>query len=358
MSGMPFKRESLTVLLDRTYDNYRSLFRPVDKTPRNNLLRVFAAVDAGMYHQLLGDLDFLAEQLFPDTASGDYLRQHWSDRVPPLNPTPAVGLIRISGVSNAAVPAGLVYASAAGQHYYTSASARIGEDGTVSVYVKSEEAGAGSNLTEGSILSLISSIPPGMESEAVVLDGGIAGGSDGETDESYLTRVQQTLRNNTRYGKPGDFADWAVDASPEVVKAWEFKNFGVFGALLIQVVGGNQIDGISPVGNPQLVADYISTVAPPVLFTVRTPILVPLDPVLSLPQDDTVQNRELAVDSIKLYLESTAKPGKMYTSGMLRDAFVDGVNIVSGSVKLNGDPNGIITTTILELPVLGTPSWE
>ncbi|MDR2663014.1 MAG: baseplate J/gp47 family protein [Treponema sp.] len=354
---MPFSRESLPVLLDRTYANYRSLFKPVDRTPRHNLLRVFASVDAGMYHQLLGDLDFLAEQLFPDTARSDYLRLHWSDRVPPLNPTQAAGLITIPGAANTAVPAGLVYDSSSGRQYYTEQPARIGADGAASVYVKAEEAGSASNLPPGSVLFLVSTIPPGIDSTASVPDG-IAGGADGETDEAYLTRVMQTLRNNTRYGKPGDFADWAVDASPEVSKAWEFKNFGVFGALLLQVVGGSHLDGIVPVGNTRLVADYISTVAPPVLFTIRTPEPVPLNPVLSLPENDTVKNRELAVDRLKVYLQATSKPGKMYTSGMLRDAFVDGVNIISGGVKLNGDANGMITTTILELPVLGTLSWE
>jgi hypothetical protein len=58
---MSFKRDSPAVLPDRVYANYIGLFRPPDKTPRQNLLKVFASVDAGMYHRLLGDLDFLAK---------------------------------------------------------------------------------------------------------------------------------------------------------------------------------------------------------------------------------------------------------------------------------------------------------
>ena len=94
---MPFSRDPLAVLLDRAYNNYMSLFKPLDKTPRYNLLRVFASSDAGMYHQLSGDLGFLADQLFPDTATGEYLRLHWSDRVPPLYAISAVGSIHIPG---------------------------------------------------------------------------------------------------------------------------------------------------------------------------------------------------------------------------------------------------------------------
>jgi hypothetical protein len=356
---MPFGRESLAVLLDRAYHNYLSLFKPLDKTPRYNLLRVFASADAGMYHQLLGDLGFLADQLFPDTATGEYLRLHWSDRVPPLYAIAAVGTIQIPGVPNAAVPAGLVYASAAGRRYYTEAAYRIGEDGTAVVTVKAEASGADTNLAPGEALSLVSSIPPGIDSTALVAGDGIIGGADGESDEAYLVRVLQALRNATRYGKPGDFADWALDASPEVSKAWEFKNFGVFGALLIQVVGGSQTDGVTQVGSLALVTEYISTVAPPVLFTVRTPALIPLNPVIALlPAEDTVPNRDLAVSRLTAYLEATAAPGIRYTAGILREAIIDGVVISGAAVKLNGSATGDVETTVLQLPVLGEVSWE
>jgi uncharacterized phage protein gp47/JayE len=241
---MPFNREPLAVLLDRAYNNYMSLFKPLDKTPRYNLLRVFAAADAGMYHQLLGDLGFLADQIFPDTATGEYLRLHWSDRVPPLYAVAAAGTVQISGVPNAAVPAGLVYTSASGQRYFTESSYRIGSDGTVTARVKAEASGAGTNLGPGEELSLVSSIPPGIDSKAETVENGISGGADGETDEAYLVRVLQALRNAVRYGKPGDFADWAVDASPEVSKAWEFKNFGVFGALLNRLSAGTSWTGL------------------------------------------------------------------------------------------------------------------
>lgn len=351
---MPFGRESLAVLLDRAYNNYMSLFKPLDKTPRYNLLRVFASSDAGMYHQLLGDLGFLADQIFPDTAAGEYLRLHWSDRVPPLYAVAAAGTIQIPGVPNAAVPAGLVYASPSGRRYYTESACWVGAEGTASAAVKAE-----ANLPPGVELSLVSSIPPEIDSTALVGSDGITGGADAESDEAYLVRVLQNLRNARRYGKPGDFADWAVDSSPEVSKAWEFKNFGVFGALLIQVIGGNQIDGVSPVGGLALVRDYISTAAPPVLFTVRTPELVPLNPAVALlPAEDTLANREIVSGRLKTYLEAAAAPGVRYTAGALREAAIDGVTISGGSVKLSGSTTGEVQSTILQLPVLGDITWQ
>ena len=356
---MPFNRDTLPVILDRVYNNYMSLLKPLDKTPRYNLLKVLSSVDAGIYHQLLGDLDFLSLQIFPDTAIGEYLRLHWSDRVPPLHAIAAIGRIEISGVSNAAVPAGLVYSSSSGKRYFTENSYRIGEDGKVIVLVKAEESGTDSNLPEGQSLNMVSSIPPGIDSEAVTASGGIIGGADGERDEEYLARVLVSIRNKTRYGKPGDFAAWANDSSPEVTKAWEFKNFSILGALLIQCIGGNQFDGIIQVGNLAVVTDYISSVAPPVIFTVRTPDLIPINPTIALlPTEDTLSNRGIVENRLKTYLQATAAPGINYTAGILREAIIDGVTISTATVKISGSTTGIIATTILQYPIAGTITWE
>ena len=55
---MGLTRESLPVLLDRMYAAYMSRFKPLDQTARYNLIKVLSEVQAGMYHQLLGDLSF------------------------------------------------------------------------------------------------------------------------------------------------------------------------------------------------------------------------------------------------------------------------------------------------------------
>ena len=88
---MALHRDSLATLLDRAYNNYMSRLQPMERTPRYNLIKVLASIHAGAQHQQLGDLWFLCDQLFPDTATGEFLRGHWSDRVPALYASAAVG---------------------------------------------------------------------------------------------------------------------------------------------------------------------------------------------------------------------------------------------------------------------------
>ena len=353
---MALVRESLAVLLDRIYAAYMSRFKPLDQTARHNLIRVLAEVQAGMYHQLLGDLSFLADQLFPDTATGDYLRMHWSDRVPPLYAVSAIGQAEVKGVAGTAVPSGLVYTSASGKRYFTDKATKIDGTGKAEIWLQAEEAGAASNLSSGQKLKLSSAIPTGLSSEAITFGSGIVGGVDEETDEEYLSRVLLTLRNTTRYGKIGDFAAWAVDSSADVSKAFEFKNFSTMGALLIQVISGSHIDdSIHQVGNLSVVTSYIDSVAPPVLYTVRTPTLRPINMTITLlAAENSSENQGTVESRIKTYLNASARPGVRYTEGSFRDAIVDGIKISWAKVALTNGSHGEFTTTILEYPIRGT----
>jgi uncharacterized phage protein gp47/JayE len=354
-----FKRNSLAALLDRVYANYTGLFRPLDKTPRQNLLKVFASVDAGIYHQLLGDLDFLSKQIFPDTAEGKYLREHWSSRTTPLYAITASGEAVMTGTADRPVPSGVVFEAASKERYYLENASRLDGCGAALVTVKAENPGQQANLAAGEKLSVISALPAGVDSQAVVSGGGIIGGADAESDEEYLARVLAALRNPSRYGKTGDFALWARDASAEVSAAWEFKNFGVFGAVLVQVIKGNQMDGVQQVDNLAEVRNYISAAAPPVLFELRTPAIMPVNPSVSLPpHEDSQQNRELAETRIKTWMQLAARPGAQITAGALRMAVIDGVTITDATVRLGGSTVGIFATTILEYPYAGEITWE
>jgi uncharacterized phage protein gp47/JayE len=355
---MAFNRDSLHVLKEKNYAHYLSLFKPMDRVPRHSLVSVMANVDAGLAHLLQGDLVFLSKQLFPDTAEGEYLRAHWSYLVPPLYAIAAIGKVEVGGMAGKPIPAGVVFKSPAGQRYFSEKAYKIPDGGNALVDVRAEKAGLESNLAAGSPLAIVSAIPSGINSDAVVCETGILGGVDAESDEEYLARVLAALRNPVRYGKKDDYAAWAIDSSPEVSSAWEYKNFGVFGALLIQVINGNQQSGVHQVANLAAVRDYINSVAPPVVFDVRTPFIVPINPTIILPpQEDTLENRDLAETRLKAYLQHTARPGIALAAGALRLAIIDGVKISGSTVKLKGDTAGIIQTTILEYPVLGEIAW-
>jgi uncharacterized phage protein gp47/JayE len=158
------------------------------------LLKVFSSVDAGIYHELSGDLDFLARQLFSDTADGAYLREHSSGWTPPLCAAPASGDVLLSGQPDKSVPAGVVFKSAAGKTYYTEVACKLDGDGAAAARVKSQNLGLTANLAVGEELNIISAIPTGINSKAVAAAGDITGGAHAESDEEYLARATRLYR--------------------------------------------------------------------------------------------------------------------------------------------------------------------
>ena len=212
-----------------------------------------------------------------------------------------------------------------------------------------------SNLEADAELTVASALSAGLDSTVKVSSDGIAGGVNGETDEEYLTRVMTALRNTTRYGKTGDFAAWAMDSTSEVTKAFEIPSFDIFGSLLIQVIHGKQIDGVEQVHNIQAVQSYIEQYSPKIIFTVRTPELVPISPAIHLSEgEDTVSNRNLVLQRLKVYLNAKAEPGCTITQATLQTVITDGVTISKAELTL---PGGEVKATVLQYPVLGDVTW-
>lgn len=349
---MPFERDSLETIRNRIQQSYRSHLSPLTPLPRYNLMQILAAVDAGIYHQLQGDIFFLSRQIFANTAEGEYLRAHFTSQVTPLLATPARGRVLITGTAETAIPSGLAFRSDSGQGYFNTESAKLGVDGSVSVDVQAVDQGVVGNLEADTRLKITSTLPVGIDATVTVTADGIGGGIDAETDAEYRYRVLEHLKNPIRNGKRGDYAILAVDSSPQVTRAWEFPNFGVFGAVLIQVIGGNTVDGITRVVDLESVKEYLERLIPLSIFTIQTPELIDINPGISI-TPNTTENQDTMKSRIRKYLDAYARPGATITAAALRNAIVDGFAIIEAEVTIDGSTAGERSSTILQYPVLG-----
>lgn len=346
--------QSVEEIKNKIYNQFYSRLKPLENTPKNDLIKVISEVESGIYHSLLGDIDFLKKQIFPDTAEKDYLRAHWSDRVPPLYPATASGTIEIKGTAGVSIPSGSIWKSAQGKTYFTTASSIIGADGTVEAEVQAENMGVDSNLSSGSKLTLSSNLIAYVESEATVKKD-IAGGTDGESDENYLVRVMNYYTASAN-GHKGDFVSWALESSSEVTKAWEFKNFNRFGALIITVLGGNNQSGFVKVSNTARVQEYIEKLAPPVIFTVMAAEIIKINFTVDLlDNEDTLANRNRIKDAFVSYFNEYAKPDLSLTSQMFRDLVVDAQTLTDATVSIEGGDKYI---TQIQFPVMGDITWR
>ena len=345
--------QTLNNLKNKIYNQFYSKLNPLENTPKYDLVKVISDVEAGIYYSLQGDIEFLKKQIFPDTAEKDYLRAHWSDIVTPLYAETASGTIIIKGVAGVSIPSGCIFSSTQGKTYATHKSYVVGSDGTVEVEVQAENMGSDSNLSSGSKLNLSSNLIANIESEATVSKA-IAGGTDGESDEQYLVRVLNYYKN-VENGKKGDFVSWALASSSEVAKAWEFKNYNRFGALLITVVGGNATSGFLEVSNINSIQNYIEKLAPPIIFTVKSAEIIKINvSVKLLEADDTISNRNKIKETFASYLEEYGQPDMNIKGQTFRDLIVDATTMSDATVSVDGGDKYI---TQLQFPVLGDITW-
>lgn len=346
--------ESLEQLKAKILNQYYSELNPLENTPKYNLVKVIANVEAGIQYSLLGDIEFLKKQIFPDTAEKDFLRAHWADRVPPLYAEVASGSILVKGIAGVSIPSGSIFRSEQGNNYFITNTYIITENGSVEIEVQAENAGTKYNLKSESKLKLASNLIANVESEAVV-QRDIAGGTDGETDEAYLIRVLNYIKGKNNGGN-GDFADEALNSSSEVSKAFEFKNFNVFGALLVVVIGGNADTGFIKVSNIDKVQKHIEQKYPYTIFTVKTPEIITINITIELKkEEDTVGIREMLSFTIKEYFNKRVKPDMEIKASLIKNLIVDDINITEANVVIDG---GDRYCNQLEYAVLGTITWN
>ncbi len=345
-----FKTPSLEELQQQHWDDLKSRLNPLERTQNYDILKVNSRVNAGMFHLLHENLRFLADQLFPDTAGGDYLDAHWAWRTQiRKNGTHAIGSLRLTGRPGLFIPQGTSWGQ--GEKVYLSETGvALDDQGAGTVQVRALEAGTAGNLPEGQTLRL-SLMQAGLDDEAI--SQGIEGGSDRESDNDFRMRMIDSLRSGFRYGKAGDWAAWALDSCAEVLKAWEFPLSDVDGTLLIQVLGKDN----APIANLQKVQDYIKSQAPPALWTVESPRDKVFNITLNMlnPSEGNAENRRTVEAALRAWLESQGRPGMALPSGLISAvASAASPAITYVGAALPDD----LCFTIRDFPVLGEVRWD
>ena len=114
---MPFDRPGLAVLDERLAADIESRLPGTDPKLRRSLLGLLARAVAGAHHELYGYLDWIARQVFPDTADAAEL-DRWS---------------RIWGVRRLAAThaAGTVWRAESGAEYETASGVTIADGGAL-----------------------------------------------------------------------------------------------------------------------------------------------------------------------------------------------------------------------------------
>lgn len=237
---MPFKRPTLPELINRVDQDLLSRISGSQAALAMRVIRALSTSTGGVVNGLYGYLQWLEKQLFPETCDDENLHLH-SAGVPRRLAAHAVGYVRFQGTDDRPIVAGTVLQD--GEQYETTEEVVIAA-GVAIAPVRALEAGSAGDRAEGDQLQLVEPVS-GVVSQATVEPGGISGGANLETYESWRDRIMLRRSRIPRGGARGDWAEWALEVSG-VTRAWEDPLGMGPGSVVIRVMADDASDGPLP----------------------------------------------------------------------------------------------------------------
>lgn len=351
---MPFARPTKQQLIERISADVASRMALGALLIRGPLY-VFSRVLAGAAHLLHGHLEFVADQVIPDTADGEHL-ERWAsvDGIFRKVATFASGTVTMSGTNGTKIVVGTLLRRADGAEYESTLE-KIVASGTAALPVRAKLAGVAGNAAIALELQLSSPIA-GLNSAGVIASPGITGGTDRESDDDLRARLLQKKRNPPQGGAKQDFEKWALEI-PGVTRAWCLPNHLGIGTVGLTFVLDDQVGSILP-DAPKLaeVTAYVDVrrQVTQKQLSVFAPGLSPINLTIALtPNSAEVQAKVEA--ALKDLITSETSPGGTVLVSHLREAIstsegeTDHV-LVSPTTNQTA-PAGTIHT-------LGTITWQ
>lgn len=181
-------------------------------------------------------IDFLQEQHYAETATGEYLDKKAQEvGVFRKEPTKASGFATFEGTPGVMIPAGFRVHSDS-YTYLTREIGYIGNDGQVIIPIEAEKAGKESNIPAGSIYKYDSGV---VGLKRVHNEKSINGGTELEDDESLRERTLLRMRYPGTSGNQYHYMHWAMEVEG-VGRVRVFPIWDGPGTVKVSILDSNQ----------------------------------------------------------------------------------------------------------------------
>ena len=355
---MPFTRPTLTELISRIQSDIESRLPGTDPRLRRAALSVLARTLSGAAHGLYGYLDWLADQILPDTADTDHL-DRWASiwGLSRKAATAATGSASFTGTDGAVIPAGATLQRSDGGEFTLDADATVAA-GTLTAAVTGSVAGTDGNTAAGSSLTLVNPIA-GINSTGTVAAGGFTGGTDTETDDELRARLLARLQQPPHGGASFDYVAWALEVS-QVTRAWVFPERLGAGTVGVSFVC-DDLDPIIPTAAVvAAVQDHLNLVRPVTAqVTAFAPTPVAVNFTLTIEPNQAAVQAAVEAELRDLLIRE-AQPDDGAGSGtILLSHIQEAISLAAGETDHTlVAPAANVTLNSGEMAVFGAITWQ
>lgn len=346
---MPFKRPTLPELINRVDQDLLSRLSGSQAALAMRVIRALSTSTGGVVNGLYGYLQWLEKQLFPETCDDENLHLH-SAGVPRRLAAHAVGYAKFEGTDGRTIVAGTRLQD--GEQYETTEEVVIAA-GVAIAPVRAMEAGAVGDRTAGTQLRLVSPIS-GVLGQATVEPGGISGGADLESYESWRDRIMLRRARIPRGGARGDWAEWATEVAG-VTRAWEDPLGMGPGSVVVRIMADDASDG--PLPSAQLLAAVWEHIEERKNVQAQVYVTAP-DTQLFEPQllvtPNTEEVRGAAAQALQDLVEREGEPGGTLLISRIRSAISLAPGVEDYDLQW---PTANVTHATGVLPIWGGVTW-
>lgn len=347
---MSFTRPTLAELVTRTRNDTLSRLS-VDEALRRADAEVYARVFSGVAHGLYGFIDWVSNQILPDTADLEILERFGSiwgvDRKPAAV---AIGSVTFTVESGAVITAGTLLQALDGQQYVTTADAVVAAP-SATAPVEAMVAGEAGNRPAGENMTLVSPVV-GVQSAALATE--MSGGADIESEDDLRARVIARIQQPPQGGCAYDYEAWALEIEG-VTRAWVYPQELGIGTVTVRFVRDDDVSPIPDSTEVAAVQAHIDALRPVTAqVTVVAPTAVPLNFQIQglLPSNATVQAAVAA--ELEDLLRRESEPGGTILLSHIRAAIsaaADETDYVLVS------PSANVSNTIGNMSTMGSITW-
>src|SRR5450830_528222 len=276
---MPFETPSLPVLINRTQGDLAG------DSLRQSDAQVLARTLSGAAFGLYGYLDWIADQILPDTADDTTLERIAALRLhqPRKAAQAASGSVSYTAAAGAVLDAGTLLQTSDGRSYTVTVGGTT-SGGTNIAPIQALDAGSLGNGDAGLTLFPVQPVQ-GIGNTFTVLDPGLSGGVAAESIESLRARVISSNSIIPNGGSAADYETWALEC-PGITRAWCRGSYLGPGTVGLFVMRDDDPVPLPDDGQLALVQAYIDPLRPVTAeLHVLAPVLVPVTYTLRLIPD-------------------------------------------------------------------------
>ncbi len=266
-------RPTLPQLRDRIQADIEYHLPGANARAEESLLNTLSEANAGAFHGLYGYVEYLANQLLPDTADLEWLAR-WAImlEVPRQAATKARGGAHAIGTG--AIEAGTQLVDPKTHRLYQVSSTVTGSNPLI--VVEALQAGVVGNAPIHTVLQFQTPVQ-GFRAEVTSLP--LEGGADQESIDNWRNRVARKLAERSKIGDRDDYAQWARDAHPGIKDAWVYPHEMGIGTVVIRAIGvsPNIIPDNATLAAAQVELDKRRNAGATVFLIAATPYTVPIE---------------------------------------------------------------------------------